>query len=133
MKRDGMDFWLTWCAPFQCKRPELEKRQRHAQGVWLLYYRAICFVPANVCDHRAITVVARSILSRFLKITKERRYPFLFLSHHSRITFNFTPCLCTGWNLTTIAMIDMKIFYTRSRIREYFDIQVYIKCAVRNL
>lgn len=33
---------------------ELAKRRRDAgrQGVWSLYYRAICFAPANVRDHR---------------------------------------------------------------------------------
>lgn len=36
----------------------VRERRRNAQGVWLLYYRAICFAPANVCD-RAITVMAR--------------------------------------------------------------------------
>lgn len=35
-------------------------REATTQGVWLLYYRAICFAPANVCD-RAIIVVARTV------------------------------------------------------------------------
>lgn len=63
---------LGLAKPPRRRRP---RQRRRAQGVWLLYYRAICFAPANARDRAIIVVAHISPYIRIHGITGESR-PF---------------------------------------------------------